>query len=72
MCGVDEECCQYIQCPIQCEGGINQFNELVDNDLLDGLEDDSNCPAALAKRYSINGTQNAEPGNGNLGVLFCG
>eukprot|EP01084_Bolivina_argentea_P315053 545765_1 len=68
-CKYGQNCCKFIQCPIQCEGGLKRYNELIGGNL-DKLSDNLNCPAALAKRYSNQFSPNWVKSNHDLGADF--
>lgn len=76
-CGENESCCEYIQCPIQCEGGMSRYQELIANvtrllsDDNEFIEDEMmDCPAALGKRYSSHLNPDVRVPNTNLGNDF--
>eukprot|EP01083_Nonionella_stella_P214969 774136_1 len=71
-CPTGGDCCAHIQCPVQCQGGLKRFNELaVDTDDYLTLDDTSDCPAALAYRYSMGNKRQAGPSNRRMGVDFA-
>mmetsp|Transcript_77922 Transcript_77922/g.95427 ORF Transcript_77922/g.95427 Transcript_77922/m.95427 type:complete len:550 (-) Transcript_77922:233-1882(-) len=67
-CPVNETCCPYIQCPIQCNGGINKFNEYLLN--IDTIDPDLDCPAIYAKKYSHMLSVNHTYNNRKMGIDF--
>lgn len=75
-CGVNEVCCEYVQCPIQCEGGYDRFNRIINNaTLFSNLENDNkqdfDCPAALAYKYNMQSKQDTLFENRLLGQHFA-
>eukprot|EP01084_Bolivina_argentea_P094703 170273_1 len=70
-CPDDEICCELIQCPVQCEGGIKEFNRLVENNLIDTLSDDSDCIHALSFRYSAQNKKDTQQANRNMGIDYA-
>eukprot|EP01084_Bolivina_argentea_P223729 378485_1 len=68
-CPDGETCCKYIQCPIQCDGGMKRYNQLIsiqENTDLIYLR----CPAMLARRYSNKLSNDWSESNFKLGSDF--
>eukprot|EP01083_Nonionella_stella_P224525 799135_1 len=70
-CPEGEVCCELIQCPVQCQGGINEFNRLIADNEIDTLTDDSDCPHALAYRYSMKDKRDVLVENRNMGIDYA-
>eukprot|EP01084_Bolivina_argentea_P004668 8858_1 len=54
VCLSGEICCEFIQCPINCQGGRKEYLRILEEEDIRQLDDNINCPAAISRKYSGN------------------